>query len=112
MHSVAQDSIPNTAKLQVSVLTCAAGEDIYTVWGHTAVRVVDSINHTDIVFNYGTFDFNEPNFLAKFVKGSLLYFVSANYYADFLAEYKFDKREVVEQVLRLSTAEKIKWYEA
>ena len=108
----AQDSTLSIPKLQVSVLTCAAGEDIYTVWGHTAVRVIDSTKGTDIVFNYGTFDFNEPNFLAKFVKGSLLYFVSANYYADFLAEYKFDKREVVEQVLRLSASEKIKWYEA
>ena len=112
LHSVAQDSIPNTAKLQVSVLTCAAGEDIYTVWGHTAVRVVDSINHTDIVFNYGTFDFNEPNFLTKFLKGSLLYFISANNYNDFIAEYQFEKREVVEQVLKLSTPEKVKWYEA
>jgi multisubunit Na+/H+ antiporter MnhB subunit len=108
----AQDSTQAIPKLQVSVLTCAAGEDIYTVWGHTAVRVIDSTKGTDIVFNFGTFDFNEPNFLAKFVKGSLLYFVSANYYADFLAEYKFEKREVVEQVLRLSNAEKMKWYEA
>ena len=108
----AQDSTQAIPKLQVSVLTCAAGEDIYTVWGHTAVRVIDSTKGTDIVFNYGTFNFNEPNFLAKFVKGSLLYFVSANYYSDFLAEYKFEKREVVEQVLRLSNAEKMKWYEA
>ena len=108
----AQDTTQGMPKLQVSVLTCAAGEDIYTVWGHTAVRVIDSTKGTDIVFNYGTFDFNEPNFLAKFVKGSLLYFVSANYYSDFLAEYKFEKREVVEQVLRLSNAEKMKWYEA
>ena len=108
----AQDSTLSIPKLQVSVLTCAAGKDIYTVWGHTAVRVIDSSKGTDIVFNYGTFDFNEPNFLAKFVKGSLLYFVSANYYSDFLAEYKFEKREVVEQVLRLSTSEKIKWYDA
>ncbi len=109
---LAQNSTEVTAKLQVSVLTCAAGEDIYTVWGHTAVRVIDSINHTDIVFNYGTFDFNEPNFLAKFVKGSLLYFVSANNYNDFIAEYKFEQRQVVEQVLKLSTTEKIKWYDA
>jgi len=112
LAAAAQDSTQGLPKLQISVLTCAAGEDIYTVWGHTAVRIIDSTKGTDIVFNYGTFDFNEPNFLAKFVKGSLLYFVSANYYADFLAEYKFYKREVVEQVLNLSTAEKIKWYEA
>jgi len=108
----AQDSTLSIPKLQVSVLTCAAGEDIYTVWGHTAVRVIDSTKGTDIVFNYGTFDFNEPNFLAKFIKGSLLYFVSANNYNDFIAEYKYEQRQVVEQVLKLSTIEKIKWYDA
>ncbi len=111
-NSLAQNSTETTAKLQVSVLTCAAGEDIYTVWGHTAVRVIDSINHTDIVFNFGTFDFNEPNFLAKFIKGDLLYFVSVNNYSEFLNEYQFEKRNVYEQVLKLSTAEKIKWYTA
>jgi len=108
----AQDSTLSIPKLQVSVLTCAAGEDIYTVWGHTAVRVIDSTKGTDIVFNYGTFDFNEPNFLAKFIKGSLLYFVSANNYNGFIAEYKYEQRQVVEQVLKLSTIEKIKWYDA
>ena len=112
LYAPAQDSSQVIPKLQISILTCAAGEDIYTVWGHTAVRVIDSTNGTDIVFNYGTFDFNEPNFLAKFVKGSLLYFVSANHYNDFLAEYKFEKRQVLEQVLKLSTTEKTKWYEA
>jgi hypothetical protein len=73
---------------------------------------VDSVNNTDIVFNYGTFNFNEPNFIAKFVKGDLLYFVSVNNYADFLTEYQYEKRNVYEQVLKLSTAEKIKWYTA
>lgn len=99
-------------RIQFSIITCAAGSDIYTTWGHTAVRVVDSVNNTDIVFNYGTFNFNEPNFIAKFVKGDLLYFVSVNNYADFLTEYQYEKRNVYEQVLKLSTTEKIKWYTA
>ena len=110
MH--AQDSTQAIPKLQISILTCAAGEDIYTLWGHTAIRVIDSLNHTDIVFNYGTFDFSEPNFIAKFIKGNLLYFVSANNYNDFVAEYKFEQRAVLEQVLKLSPTEKIRWYDA
>lgn len=109
---VAQDSTQAIPKLQISVLTCAAGEDIYSLWGHTAIRVIDSSNHTDIVFNYGTFDFSEPNFIAKFIKGNLLYFVSANNYNDFVAEYQFEQRTVLEQVLKLSSTEKIKWYTA
>lgn len=110
--ALAQDTTTSASRIQISILTCDAAEDIYTLWGHTAVRVIDSVNHTDIVFNYGTFNFNEPNFIAKFVKGDLLYFVSVNYYSDFLNEYQIEKRNVYEQVLQLSKDEKIKWYTA
>ncbi len=102
----------DTSHLQISILTCSAGEDIYTAWGHSAIRVIDSVHHTDIVFNYGTFDFNEPFFLTKFVKGSLQYFMSANEYSDFLAAYKSEGRNITEQVLRLTDNEKISWYKA
>lgn len=111
-EAMKQDTSSFKPRIQFSIITCDAGEDIYTIWGHTAVRVVDSVNNTDIVFNYGTFNFNEPNFIAKFLKGDLLYFVSVNNYSDFLYEYQFEKRNVYEQVLKLSTAEKIKWYTA
>lgn len=111
-EAMGQDTSSFKPRIQISIITCAAGEEIYSIWGHTAIRVVDSVNQTDIVFNYGTFNFNEPNFIAKFVKGDLLYFVSVNNYSDFLNEYQFEKRNVYEQVLKLSTAEKIKWYTA
>ena len=111
-EAMRQDTSTFKPRIQFSIITCDAGEDIYTIWGHTAVRVVDSVNNTDIVFNYGTFNFNEPNFIAKFLKGDLLYFVSVNNYSDFLNEYQFEKRNVYEQVLKLSTADKIKWYTA
>lgn len=85
--------ISDTPRLQISVLTCDAGEDIYTAWGHTAIRVIDSIQGSDYVFNYGTFDFETPFFISKFVKGSLEYFISANYYADFYAQYEYEKKK-------------------
>jgi hypothetical protein len=107
----AQDSTQD-AKLRFSLITCDAGEDLYTIWGHTALRVTDSLNHTDIVYNYGSFDFNTPNFIAKFVKGNLLYFISADTYQNFLYEYQYFERDVHEQVLNISNREKAKWYQA
>jgi hypothetical protein len=101
-----------TSKLRISILTCDAGEDIYTIWGHTAVRVVDSINNTDYVFNFGSFDFNTPNFVAKFMKGDLQYFISATTYTNFLYEYEYTARDVHEQELKLTSSEKEKWYQA
>ncbi len=106
----AQDSTQD-ANLRFSLITCDAGEDIYTIWGHTAIRVIDSVNHTDIVYNYGSFDFNTPYFIAKFIKGNLKYFISADTYQNFLYEYQYFERDVHEQVLNISTTEKIKWYQ-
>lgn len=100
------------AEMRVSLLTCDAGEDLYTIWGHTAIRIIDSTHHTDIVYNYGTFDFNEPNFIAKFVKGNLRYFISANIYSNFIYEYQYFGRNVHEQILKMPEAEKLKWQEA
>jgi hypothetical protein len=106
----AQDS--TKAALQISILTCAPGEDVYTAWGHTAIRIVDSVKQTDVVYNFGTFDFNTPNFLAKFVKGDLQYFLSTAYFQDFMLEYQYEGRSIKEQVLVLTDAEKLKWQNA
>jgi hypothetical protein len=107
---IAQDS--TKAALQISILTCAPGEDVYTAWGHTAIRIIDSSTQTDVVYNFGTFDFNTPNFLVEFVKGNLNYFLSADDFQNFIAEYQYYGRSIKEQVLILSDADKIKWHNA
>ena len=107
---IAQDSTKGA--LQISILTCAPGEDVYTAWGHTAIRIIDSAKQTDVVYNFGTFDFNTPNFLVEFVKGNLNYFLSADDFQNFIAEYQYYGRSIKEQVLILSDADKIKWQSA
>lgn len=101
--SNAQDS----SRLRVSLLTCSPGEELYSIFGHSAIRIIDSNSVTDYVFNYGTFDFDDPNFYIKFVKGKLLYFVSLERTNDFIEFYKYENRSVSEQVLSLSAEEKI-----
>ena len=107
---IAQDSTKGA--LQISILTCAPGEDVYTAWGHTAIRIIDSAKQTDVVYNFGTFDFNIPNFLVEFVKGNLNYFLSADNFQNFILEYQYYGRSIKEQVLILSDAEKINWQNA
>ena len=84
----------------------------YTAWGHTAIRIIDSAKQTDVVYNFGTFDFNTPNFLVEFVKGNLNYFLSADNFQNFILEYQYYGRSIKEQVLILSDADKIKWHNA
>ena len=96
----------DSCTLRISLLTCTPGEELYSTFGHSAIRVVDLRNNTDLIFNYGTFDFNDPDFYKKFVQGKLLYFVSVDSIQNFLWEYEYFKRGVMEQVLNLTCAEK------
>ena len=102
-HAVrAQDS----CSLQVSLLTCSPGSELYSIFGHSALRIRDEQTGTDIVYNYGTFDFGDPEFYSKFVNGKLLYFLSQNHYPDFINAYAADGRTVAEQFLALSCQQK------
>lgn len=85
----------------VSVITCGTGNESYSLFGHTAIRVQDNTNAVDVVYNYGAFDFNTPNFVMKFTKGDLQYFAVAHSFADFMNEYQYEKRSVYEQELNI-----------
>jgi len=93
-------------KAKVSVLTCGTGEQLYALFGHTAIRVYDPAEGIDRVYNYGLFDFRISNFYGKFVKGDLLYFVDYDGYESFVTNYVYDNRSVVEQELNLSQVQK------
>ncbi len=99
----AQDS----SHIRVSLLTCTPGEELYSTFGHSAIRITDSSSVTDIVFNYGTFNFDDPNFYTKFIRGKLLYYVSAEDFEDFKYAYQSTNRGITEQVMNLSPDEKI-----
>lgn len=96
----AQDS------MQVSLLTCSPGEEVYELYGHTAIRCTNFTTGDDWVFNYGLFSFEDPGFIVKFVRGECDYEVG---YVEFpLFEYSYQRRgsAVIQQVLNLTEDEK------
>lgn len=93
-------------KAVVSVLTCGPGTDLYSSFGHTSFRVQDSEKGIDWIYNYGTFDFNTPNFYSNFARGKLLYSLSKQRLENFLYIYELENRWVKEQLLNLSPKEK------
>jgi hypothetical protein len=101
-------SAQDTCGIRISLLTCTPGKELYSSFGHSALRVVDSVNDYDLVFNYGTFDFFDPDFYSKFIKGRLLYFVSIDSLNGFLTEYDYYKRGITEQAFNISCEEKRK----
>jgi len=102
----------DSCTLEISLLTCAPGTDLYSIFGHTAIRVLDRTRGMDIVYNYGTFDDTDPLFYLKFSRGIMRYSLSADTFENFLPEYQFEHRAIVAQVLNLNCAEKKQLYEA
>nr|WP_299174362.1 DUF4105 domain-containing protein [uncultured Allomuricauda sp.] len=114
LFAFAQQAISQTPQLseksQISFLTCAKGDDLITSFGHSAFRVQDSTLGIDVVYNYGTFDFNRPNFILNFVKGRLIYSLSRSRFDRFLFAYEMERRWVKEQILNLNLEEKNKLF--
>jgi hypothetical protein len=96
---------------KISVLTCDTGNESYSLFGHTALRICDSIQDIDVVYNYGGFDFNTPNFILKFAKGDLIYFATVHHYLDFINQYNQEQKTVYQQELILSTSESQKVFD-
>ncbi len=98
----AQDS----SRLRISLLTCTPGDELYSIFGHSAIRIIDSNSVTDIVYNYGTFNFDDEGFYLKFIRGKLLYYISIERFDDFKFLYQATNRGMTEQVLNYSGPEK------
>lgn len=105
--ALANSALRSLSHMRVSLVTCGPGYDeVYEVFGHTAIRVIDSNEHTDLVYNYGTFNGFEENFELKFMQGKLLYYLSVYPFKDFLPEYIERNRSVTEQVLEMTDSQK------
>ena len=96
---------------RISVLTCGPGTELYSTFGHTAFRIQDPINDIDWVYNYGTFDFDTPNFYMKFARGKLQYALTRQRFTDFLYTYQLESRWVREQWLDLDPSQKASIFE-
>ena len=88
---------------KISVITCGTGDELYSSFGHSAFRVQDPVMGLDLVYNYGTFDFDTPNFYLKFARGQLMYSLSRQRFENFLYTYQLENRWVKEQILDLET---------
>jgi hypothetical protein len=101
----------DSSHLRISLLTCGTGPEPWETFGHTGVRVTDSVRGTDNVYNYGTFNGYDENFLMEFTRGKLLYYLSYYSYDAFVREYSTVGRSVQEQVLLLDGRAKQAIYE-
>lgn len=108
-HSLFADEVKTdstfhtTDDITISLITCYPGEEIYELCGHSAIRVRGE--GIDSVWNYGIFDFNQPNFVYRFVKGETDYKGASYPFRWFLPEYIQSGRKVVEQDINFTPEE-------
>ena len=105
--SVRGQTITLSPYAEISVITLGPGQDeLYLAFGHSAIRVVDPVHQIDYAYNYGVFDFDQPNFYLNYTKGLLLFKLGVYAYPDFVNSYVYYNRWVTEQVLNLSPEQK------
>lgn len=90
----------------ISLLTCSPGNKIYTLFGHNGLRYQNITRNIDIVFNYGVFDFDTPNFIYRFIKGDTDYQLGITTYHEFENEYLSRGSSIYSQELNLTKNEK------
>ena len=94
-----QDSI------RVTLLTCSPGQEVYSLYGHTAIRCQIPKDSVDAVFNYGVFDMSKPFFAWHFVLGQTDYMVQPIPWEYFIIDYKKRGSSITEQELNLTPSE-------
>ena len=97
---------------RISLLTCAPGDEIYSYFGHSAIRINDPKSGIDYVFNYGVFSFDSPNFIWRFIRGETDYMLAGQRMPSFIDSYIEEHRSVYEQILNIAEPEKQLLFEA
>ncbi len=105
-------SLPLSEGAQISVITCGpTPTELYAAFGHSAIRVYDPDQQIDFAYNYGVFDFDQPNFYLNFARGYLYYKLGVYHYPHFRDYYISHNRYVHEQILDLTTEQKQKVFD-
>lgn len=106
LNAISADSI------QISILTCSPGPEVYALYGHMAIRFQNTNTGDDIVFNYGTFNMNAPFFIPKFTLGMMDYELGIQPFIYFYRHYSYDGCSITQQELNLSIEEKQRFLDA
>ena len=110
--TVGAQSMTNPDRIQISLLTCSPSKEVWAQYGHTAIRYYDKESGEDLAINYGIFSLDQTYFIPRFVLGMTDYRMGIQPMDMFLAQYSYEGRGVVEQVLNLSAEDKEIIYKA
>lgn len=99
-------SAQNPREYKLSLYTCGTGSELYSSFGHSAIRVVSPSDSVDMIYNFGIFNFEDPEFYSKFANGIMLYMLGTQRTKNFIEDYNEEHRWVVEQKINLPDSTK------
>jgi hypothetical protein len=95
------DSKKENEEIKISILSIGEGQSLADAFGHTGIRIIDKKTNNDVVFNFGIYDYNAPNFYSNFVKGRPVYKLGVQNYISFINNYIKQDRYIIEHVINL-----------
>lgn len=95
------DSKKENEEFKISILSIGEGQSLADAFGHTGIRIIDKKTNSDVVFNFGIYDYNAPNFYSNFVKGRPVYKLGVQNYISFINNYIKQDRYIIEHVINL-----------
>jgi hypothetical protein len=101
----AQEPEPGS-QLRVWLVTAQPGDAVWERFGHNAIRILDTGTGRDVSYNWGIFSFDQPGFVARFLKGEMLYMMAGYRTEPMVASYTDVGRDVVLQELALTPAQR------
>jgi hypothetical protein len=96
---------------EFSLITITPGSELYSCFGHSAILLQDTTNKLFKMYNYGTFDFDDPDFYLNFVRGKLKYRLAVENPGDLIFMAKEENRAAIQQIFNLSVAQKQRLYD-
>jgi hypothetical protein len=93
------------AELTVYHAVFGPGEAVWEKFGHNALWIHDAATGTTISYNYGMFDFAQPGFVPRLMRGDMLYSMGVRDADEELAVYTYYDRSVWIQRLNLTPAQ-------
>ncbi|HUR95588.1 MAG TPA: DUF4105 domain-containing protein [Gemmatimonadales bacterium] len=104
-EAVAQSPSPPNG-LQVFLMTFGPGRQVWERFGHNAIWIHDPVEGSDEAYNYGLFDFHQENFVLRFVRGQMWYWMAGFPAQQYVGQYERDNRSVWVQELELADTAK------
>jgi hypothetical protein len=102
---------PLTPTAEFSLITVSPGNDLYSCFGHSAILLQDTSGRIFKLYNYGTFDFDDPNFYVNFTRGKLKYMLSVEDPRGIIYMAREENRAVYQQILNLTPGQKKRLYD-